>query len=104
MNTNTRVIEDLALYKIADYIEEKLDTAYYIQNNIEISAPLTVVVLNETVTIRVYLDEFIDGTIEGIRIYDDDADLFIEQMHEFIKPANRGFYKIFRIRVRELIR
>ena len=98
------ILNNLALNKIAEFIDEKLDSAVYVQTGSEFTTPFDVIVIDNNVTVRVYLDENVDGTIEGVRVYDDDSDLFIEQMHEFIKPSNRGFYKIFRISVRELIR
>lgn len=97
------IIEQQLLNDVATYIQSRLDVAYYFVGVTETVIPMVISVTTDELSIRVYLDETINETIEGIRIYDGVGNLMIERVQEFIKQGGKGVYQYFTIKLSEVI-
>lgn len=95
------IIKTAFINNMTAHIVSQLTSAVYIKSGVSYPAVLTTDIEGSVVNIRVYLDESVSGTISGIRVIGNGT-TYIEQLETFTKPSDRGYYKIFKINVKEL--
>lgn len=96
------IIRQECINAVTSQIINSLNEAVYVKGGTEFAAGLEKELSGNLITIRVYLNEYVEGTIQGIRIKAG-QEIWLEQMETFEKPKNRGFYRVYKINVNEVI-
>jgi len=96
------VITQNGLNKITDALRNIITTATYTIGSTTTEIPISELTLNQNnITVKLYLDDNISGTITKFQLKAPDGMVVIERTDYIVKPLTKGLLVVFNINISE---
>lgn len=97
-----KTLTGVGIHKIGQRFADSIDHAAYTLNGIpKTVAPFRKIVEGETVSIYVYFDDTVKGTVADAQLIDIDGDIVAAADWAFEKPTSKGLYIAFKYQIIE---
>lgn len=97
------MITSAGLNSFATAMLAQIATAYVVVGGVEKLATIqSTSVVNGLVTVNIYLDDSINGTVTKFRLKKNDGTILIEQSDNVSKPAEKGLLTVIKFTVTEV--
>lgn len=97
-----KTLTGIGIHKIGQRFADSIDHAAYTLNGIpKTVAPFRKIVEGETVSIYVYFDDTVKGTVADAQLIDIDGDIVAAADWAFEKPTSKGLYIAFKYQIIE---
>ena len=97
-----KTLTETGIEKIGKRFADSIDHAAYRLNGLPATVkPFRSTAAGDTVTIYVYFDDTVEGTVADVQLVDTDGDVVAETDRAFEKPLSKGLYVAFKYKITE---
>lgn len=98
------MITAAGLTDFGNAILERIATAYVVVSGVEKVATIqSKAIAGALITVKVYLDDTIDGTVTSFRLKKNDGTILIDRPDNVVKPAEKGLLAVIELTISEVV-